>query len=102
MNIFNKMVPWFIPTKDDQRKWYRQELNENPREVQRLTREFSEVSREYAEKLGHLESIIAEDYKTYELYLEVKQLAQKSNFVWNRIEAKQRKENDLLKMMNEL
>ena len=80
MNIFNKIVPWFIPTKDDQRKWYRQDLEEIPREVQRLTCEFSELSREYAEKLGHLESEIAKDYKTYELYLEVKQLHRKLIF----------------------
>lgn len=102
MNIFNKMVPWFIPTKDDQRNWYKQELSENPKEVQRLTREFSETSREYTEKLGMLESRIAADYELYQLYLEVKQLAQKTNFVWNRIEIKQRRELDLIKQMREL
>jgi uncharacterized membrane protein YgaE (UPF0421/DUF939 family) len=96
------MVPWFIPTKDDQRKWYRDELNENPKEVQRLTREFSSLSREYAEKLGRLESRIAEDYETYQLYLEVKHLAQQTNFTWNRIETKQRREDELLKRMCEL
>lgn len=29
MNIFNKVIPWFIPTKEDQKKWYRQELFES-------------------------------------------------------------------------
>ena len=102
MNIFNKVVPWFIPTKDDQRKWYRQELLESPREVQRLTKEFSEKSREYAEKLGHLESMISRNCELHELYLEVKQLAQETNFLWNRIEAKQTREAKLSDFLNNL
>ena len=102
MNIFNRVIPWFIPTKKDQRKWYTQELFENPKEVARLTREFQEISERYNKKLGDFESALAGNYELYDLYLEVKSLAQQTNFTWNRIEYKQERETELRKRMHNL
>jgi hypothetical protein len=102
MNIFNKIIPWFIPTKDDQRKWYKEELFENPKEVDRLIMEFSDLSREYNEKLGMFEAGLSRDFQLYELYLEVKNLAQKTNFIWNRIEYKNTRSFELQKRLAEM
>lgn len=96
------MIPWFIPTKDDQRKCYNEELRDTPKEVSRLIAEFSELSRIYNEKLGNFEARLSSNYELYELYLEVKNLAQKVNFIWNRIEYKQRRENELQEMLRKL
>jgi hypothetical protein len=102
MNIFNKMIPWFIPTKDDQRTWYRQEVLDSPKEIQGLTHEFEEISKEYHSKLGELESRISEDFKLYKLYTEVKQLAQKTSLTWDRIGIKQGRAEELTKRLMEL
>lgn len=102
MNIFNKIIPWFIPTKEDQRSWYNQELFENPREVNRLIREFSEISREYNQKLGDFESVLSQNFELYNLYLEVKNLAQKTNFIWGRIEYKNKRSDELARRLSEL
>lgn len=102
MNIFNRLIPWFIPTKEDQKEWYKQELLENPKEVNRLIKEFSEISRIYNKKLGDFEADLTRHYDLYELYLEVKNLAQKTNFLWNRIEYKNSREKDLIKNLLEL
>ena len=102
MNIFNKIVPWFIPTKKDQRGWYTQELFENPKEVGRLIQEFQDISEKYNKKLGDFEARLTKDYDLYNLYLEVKSLAQQTNFTWNRIEYKQERENELRKRMSDL
>lgn len=103
MNIFNKIVPWFIPTKEDQKRWYREELSENPKEIARLLKEFQECSSVYNQKLGDFEAGLSMDnYELYKLYLEVKQLAQQTNFLWNRIEYKQSREQELIKRMVEL
>src|SRR5574343_984110 len=100
MNIFNKVIPWFIPTKNDQKEWYKQELFENPKEVNRLIREFSDVSTEYNKKLGDFEADLASrDYELYCMYLDVKQLAQKTNFIWNRIEYKNERASELSKRL---
>lgn len=101
MNIFNKIVPWFIPTKDDQKNWYRQELADNPREVQILLKEFSEISREYSSLLGEFEARLTSDYELYNLYLKVKGLAQQTNFLWNRIETKQNREAEIKRIISE-
>jgi len=102
MNIFNRVIPWFIPTKEDQNKWYKDELLENPKEVNRLVKEFSEISEIYNAKLGEFEARLTKDYELYELYLNVRALAQKTNFVWNRIEYKNKSEGDLKKMLSDL
>lgn len=102
MNIFNRVIPWFIPTKDDQRGWYKQELLDSPKEKDRLIREFSELSKIYNEKLGDFEASLAGDYKMYNLYLEVKSLAQKVNFISNRVEYKSQREDELNKYLMEL
>jgi len=96
------MIPWFIPTKSDQKKWYTEELRDNPKEVARLTREFQEISERYNRKLGDFEAGLTENYDLYKLYLEVKSLAQQTNFIWNRIEYKQEREIELQKRMFDL
>ena len=101
MNIFNKIMPWFIPTKEDQRSWYRDELRDNPKEVNRLLAEFQELSKEYNHRLGDFESELATT-DLYEKYLDVKVLAQKVNFIWNRIEYKTKREQDLQEMLRDL
>ncbi len=102
MNIFNRIVPWFIPTKTDQVKWYREELLDNPKEVNNLTREFSEISKIYNERLGDFESVLAKDYQLYEAYIEVKSLAQQTNFLWNRIQQKIERSQKLQEMLRDL
>jgi DNA repair ATPase RecN len=102
MNIFNKIIPWFMPTKEDQKKWYSQELSDNPRELNRLVREFSDISQEYNKKLGDFESELSKKYELYEFYLEIKGLAQKTNFIWNRIEYKNRREEELKELIKKL
>jgi hypothetical protein len=102
MNIFNRIIPWFIPTKNDQEKWYKEELIDSPKEVNRLIKEFTQTSSEYNHKLGDFEAILSQDYQLYEKYLEVKSLAQQTNFIWNRIEYKNQREKDLITRLSKL
>lgn len=101
MNIFNRIVPWFIPTKDDQRKWYKDELLTIPKEEREILRDFMELSEQYNRALGDFE---AELTKTplYEKYLHVKSMAQQTSFLWNRLEYKREREKTLQEYLKNL
>lgn len=98
MNIFNKIVPWFIPTKIDQKKWYTEEIGDIPKELNRLLVEFRETSEKYNKCLGDFEAGLAK-HPLYENYMEVKYLAQQTNFLWSRIEYKQERQKELEKAL---
>ena len=101
MNIFNKVIPWFIPTKEDQRKWYTEELKDNPIETQRLLMDFQDLSEKYNRELGDFEAELAHN-PIYERYLNIKVLAQQVNFLWNRIEYKNKRQVELKEMLSKL
>lgn len=98
MNIFNKVVPWFIPTKKDQTRWYKEELLDTPKEVHRILKDFQKISSEYNIRLGDFESRLATT-PMYEEYLQIKRLAQETNFLWNHLEYKQEREKELQKIL---
>lgn len=102
MGIFNKMMPWFIPTKSDQKGWYLDELKETPKETQRLLSEFMDVSKEYDARLGSFESKMVDNYEQYNEYLQLKSMAQQISFLWGRIEYKKDREQDLQRILRDL
>lgn len=101
MSIFNKVIPWFIPTKDDQRRWYTEELSDTPRELGRLLREFQDLSEVYNRQLGDFEANLSK-HPLYEQYINLKILAQKVSFLWDRVEYKTKRENELRNLLKEL
>ena len=100
--MFNKIIPWFIPTKSDQKRWYTEELSDNPREVSRLLAEFQSLSREYNKLIGDFESDLAKDYRFYEPYLQIRSMAQQLSFLWGRIEYKTQREKELKELLASL
>lgn len=100
MGLFNR-IPWFIPTKEDQRKWYTEELRGNPRELSNLLQEFQDMSERYNRMLGDFEAnLVKEPY--YEIYMDIKSMAQNLSFLWQRIEYKTKREGELKKMLSDL
>lgn len=94
MNIFNRIVPWFIPTKDDQKKWYTEEISQIPKEQAELLSEFQKLSEDYNRSLGNFEAKLAYT-ELYEEYLKIRSLAQNVNFLWNRIGYKRERYEEL-------
>jgi len=94
-------IPWFIPTKSDQRKWYNEELSDTPREITRILRDFQDVNAQYSRELGDFEEMIAKT-ELFERYIRIKQLAQEASFLWQRLEYKQKRQEELKDYLKEL
>lgn len=99
MSIFNKIIPWFIPSENFKRKIYQAEVRFRDKELAGLYNEFQELSKEYNHKIAFFEERIGDtrDPELYELYQDVKLLAYKTSILWDRIGAKNDRQIDLMK-----
>ena len=102
MNIFQRMVPWWIPTKEDQRGWYTEELRSTPKDITNLLREFQDLSSKYNRRLEDFEADLTQNYNLYERYLSIKVMEQKLTFLWNRIEYKTIRKKELKEYLKDL